>query len=304
MDRLDLRRLIRRILLSVFLLALLACVGGFYLMLHDRAVRQAEQEARVMLASAVAVGDYTVSHILPKLARLPDGQFHEEMVPFFAAQAVFNAVSGKARLYTYRTPALNPTSLNNLPAPFDVEVMRRFREDSTLTELTGVRSTDREQLFYLARPVRVDSEECLRCHSTPERAPPAMLARYGPHNGFGWTLGETVGMQMLTVPMTEPLRGTLQLVGILAGGLLLVFAIAYFTLSVSLDAAVVRPLEALTRSADAASLSASLELPPLPRSGIREIQRLSEAIGRLRVSLDKALSELGHSNGGGRGDGA
>src|SRR4051794_25798318 len=92
MDGPDLQRLVRRILLSVFLLALLAGVGGFYLLLHDRAMRQAEREARVMLASAVAVGDYTVHHILPKLSRLPGGEFQEEMVPFFATRTVFRSV--------------------------------------------------------------------------------------------------------------------------------------------------------------------------------------------------------------------
>lgn len=69
----DLRRAIRRILLSAFLLSLLAGVGTLYLVLRVRAIRKAEQEARVMLAPAAAVSTYTMHNIMPLLSRLPAG---------------------------------------------------------------------------------------------------------------------------------------------------------------------------------------------------------------------------------------
>lgn len=301
MGGLDLRRLVRRILLSVFLLSLLAGTGGFYVLLTNEAMRRAEQEARVMLASAVAVGDYTVTHILPKLSKVGGEQFEEEMVPFFATQTVFRSVSGKAKLYTYRDPALNPTNPANRPTPFDMEVIRRFRDDPALSELTGVRTTDEGRIFYLARPVRVDSDACLTCHSTPDRAPAVMVARYGPYNGFGWTLGETVGLQMLTVPLTEPFKGTLRLVGLLAGGLLLMFAAAYLALTVALETAILRPLDLLSRAADAASLSATV-VPKLSHGGTTEVQRLATAIERLRVSLAKALADASRADDSRRGE--
>lgn len=287
----DIRWLISRILIAVFALALLAGVGGFYLLLYDEAIRTAQQEARVMLASANAVGDYTETHILPKLAELPSHEFYQEMVPFYASQAVFRSVSGTAQLYTFRNPALNPTNLNDRPEPFDVEVIRRFRDDRALAEVFGVRDIGSDKLFYLARPIRVTDTACLTCHSTPGRAPAGMVVRYGPNSGFGWQLGETVGVQMLTVPLTEKLRGTLRLVGILAAGLLAVFVVACFALSAALDAMVARPLAELARAADEQSLSAAPALH-LPRSGVREIRLLGGAIERLRTSLAKALSAL------------
>ncbi len=253
-----------------------------------------------MLASANAVGDYTDTHILPLLSRLPGGQFHQEEVPFFAARTVFGTVTGKASLYTFRYPTLNPTNPADRPDLFDVEVIRRFRDDKMLSELTGVRTAGRAKLFFLARPVRIDNQDCLICHSTPERAPPAMLAQVGTAGGFGWTMGETVGIQMLTVPLTEQLNGVLRLLAILTGGLLLVFAVAYFALSASLDTMVVRPLDALARAADTASRSAEANLR-LPRRGVREVHRLVDAIERLRVSLIKALAALSRSDSNGSG---
>jgi len=45
----------------------------------------------------------------------------------------------------------------------------------------------------LSRPLKIGSAACLTCHSTPDAAPPTMVALYGSQNGFGWKQGETIG---------------------------------------------------------------------------------------------------------------
>jgi len=292
----SLQGLIRRILLSVFALAVLAGSGGFYLLLHDRAMRQAEQDARILLGSASAMRQYTDSHIAPLVAQLPAGAFHEEEVPSYAAQTVFRAVTGMASAYTYREPALNPTSPNDRATPFDVELIGRFRDDSNLSELSGVYDTGREQLFYLTRPIRISDAQCLSCHSEPTRAPAAMLVKYGRENGFGWKLGEVIGIQLLTVPLTQQLTGTLELVALLTGGLFVLFGICYLALSFSLDQTVVRPLRALSHAADMVSRSAGGSVH-VPRTGIRELHILADALERMRLSMMKALAELHRDRG-------
>ncbi len=298
MDEPSLRGLIQRILLSVFVVALFAGSGGFYLLLRDRAMRQAEQEARILLGSAIAIRDYTNGHVVPLLTQLPAGSFHEESVPSYAAQTIFRSVTGMASAYTYREPALNPTSLNDSATPFDVDLIRRFRDDRALSEISGVYDTGTQKLFYLARPINIADAQCLACHSEPARAPAAMLAKYGRDHGFGWTLGETIGVQLLTVPMTQELSGTLELVGLLAGGLLLIFVICYFALTFSLETMVVRPLRLLTRAADAASHARGGDLP-MPTTGVGEFHQLADAIERMRVSMTKALAALNHGKGEG-----
>ncbi|HET6307620.1 MAG TPA: DUF3365 domain-containing protein, partial [Rhodopila sp.] len=243
-----------RILISILLLALLAGVGGFYVLLQDRALRQAASEARILLASAQAVRGYTADHITPEISRLPADEFHEITVPSFAAQTVFRTVAKSFAAYTYHEPALNPTAPSDRATPFEVELIQRFRGEPGLQELSGVHATDQDRLFYLARPIRITQAACLTCHSTPDRAPPAMLAKYGSGSGFGWQMNEVVGAQVLTVPVTEELKGSLQLVGILGIGLALVFGVVYLALVLSLDAMIIRPLGELSRAAEAASL--------------------------------------------------
>jgi HAMP domain-containing protein len=200
-------------------------------------------------------------------------------------------VTGKAREYTFRHPTLNPTAAEDLPTPFETEVIRNFREHPSLTEAAGVQVTGRGQLFYLAQSVRITDPACLTCHSTSDRAPAGMVAKYGLTRGFGWQLGDVVGAQMLTVPLTDQLRGVARLLGLLAAGLVLAFAISYFALSAALEFMVVRPLNVLATAADGASRGAFGVLTSL-RSGIREIRILGASIERLRLSLMKALQEL------------
>jgi protein-histidine pros-kinase len=300
MNSLTIRGVIRRNLLAVFLIALLAGGGGFYVLLEHAAMDQAETEAQVMLSSAMSIRDYTNSHILPRLTAVQDATFHEETVPSFAAQTVLRGVAWKDHAYNYREAALNPTAPADRAVPFEVELIRQFRADTALKETRGTIDQNGQRLFYLARPIRIDDPQCLMCHDTPQDAPHAMLAKYGPNNGFGWKLHEIVGVQLVTVPVTQQFQVTLQLVAVLMGSLALIFAVAYFALSASLETTVVTPLSRLAEAADQASRS-SVATPEVPGSGVHEIRRLAEAIQRLRVSLAKALSQLSQTKDGSHG---
>lgn len=294
MSKLDVQGLVTRILLSVFVVALIAGTGGFYVLLRNNALTQAEREARILLSSAQSVRDYTGTALVPKLARLPDTEFHPETVPAHVAQVVFQDVSRNAGAYSYREIALNPTNPADRAAPFEVGLIRQFRGNAQLAEIKGTHDADQGKIFFLAHPIRITDPQCLACHSTPDRAPAAMIAKYGAANGFGWQLGETVGVQLLTVPVSEQLRGTLAFVAVLACGLLVVFFIAYAALTFSLRTMVVAPLRQLDDAAEAASRSIGAELQ-LPAGAVGEVTRLGEAIRRLRLSLSKALSELERS---------
>ena len=291
MSTVSTRGLIRRILLMILVVSLITGTGGVYVFLRHRALESAAENARLMLVTALAVRSYTNEFVVPVLQKLPADQFYKMTVPSFAAHSVYRTVQSAYPAYTYREPALNPTNLDDRPTPFEVELINRFRANADLAEQRGVRTTDDGSVFYLARPIKISQGECLLCHSTPDRAPSAMIAQYGPNNGFGWQLNEIVGVQTLTVPVERELRSAAELSILIGGGLLVVFSVIYWALTLSLQTAVVHPLIALARAADEASKSSDQRLV-LPRSGSAEIQSLAEAIERLRVSLLKSLTRL------------
>jgi Protein of unknown function (DUF3365) len=291
---------IRLMLIPIFLAAVIIGAGGAYLLLRHDAMARAAETARLVLNTATAVREYTQDNVLPDVAKAPTSQFYETSVPAFAAQSVYKRVQSTNPAYSYREPALNPTNPNDRPTSFEVELINRFRADPKLDELTGIRDSEAGAVFYLARPIRITKPECLTCHSTPDKAPPAMVTKYGTTNGFGWKLNEAIGAQTLTVPIAEELKGSVELAISLAVGLLIIFVVVYFALTYTLEMTFVRPLRALRDSAEAASVSAS-ESAPIRAGGMREIEDLREAITRLRTSLMKALRRLGPADPAPRG---
>jgi HAMP domain-containing protein len=278
---------VRAILITSFLIALVVGAGGTYFILHGRAVEHSAAEAGRLLSVATALRSYTSNQIVPVLQN-EDKTFHAVTVPAFSAQSVFRLAEG-ASGYVYREPALNPTNPNDKPRPFEVELLEKFRADPQLNELAGVRNDGQGEVYYLARPLKVQ-EACLVCHDTPQRAPAAMVAQYGPYNGFGWKLNEVVALQSLTIPAASELKETNEITMLIAGGLLLVFVLTYVVLMLSINSIIVRPLHTLAQAADAASTNdASAEIPV---SGAEEIRTLATAIDRLHTSVRKALSQL------------
>lgn len=285
----DVTRLIRRTLASVVVLALLVGGGGMWWALRAQALASIQDEARTLLVTATAIRSYTTQEVLPHLDR--NGLFQPASIPSFAAQSVFARVTDDQARYSYREPTLNPTNPIDLPTEFEAGLIRSFRADASLTEQFGLHMQDGTQLAYLARPIRISDESCLSCHSTSEAAPAAMVERYGRVNGFGWQMGETVGIQLLIVPADRELQNTNELVLILLAGLAALFALTYFALSSALQSNIVEPLQALSKRAEEASLGLDSG-PEDEDTGSEEIRSLSIAIRRLAISMKRALARL------------
>jgi len=278
--------IVRTVLVTSFFTALVVATGGAYAILHQRAVQHTEAEAGRMLSIATAVRGYTDQQIAP-LLRNDDKTFHAQTVPAFAAQSIYREMEAGNPGYTYREPALKPTNPEDLPTPFEVELLEKFRSNADLKELTGVREGAKGNVYYLARPIKAQ-QSCLLCHDSSQKAPAAMVAKYGPYNGFGWKLGEVVALQSLVIPAAEELKQSGEIALLLAGGLLLVFLATYFALAVAIESLVVRPLRSLEQAAEAVSMGTSGSTP-VHATGAREIRSIAAAIERLRISLAKAM---------------
>ncbi len=119
-------------------------------------------------------------------------------------------VQQKLPEYTYREPTSNPTNVNDRAVDWEADIINDFRDDASKSETVLIRDTPGGTFLTLAQPLKVGSQACLSCHSTPENAPPTMVALYGSQNGFGWKLGEIVGAQVVSIPLGVPLARAYQ----------------------------------------------------------------------------------------------
>ena len=257
----------------------------------DSARGQVLQNARIMMSAANAVRNYTAAEVVPLLPVEHDRKFVPQTIPSYAAQKHFKHVQAEFAGYSYREIALNPTNLSDRAQDWEADIINMFRSDAEKHEFVVERETSTGATLYLARPIVVRQEACLTCHTTPATAPPAMIHDYGSANGFGWKLNETIGAQILAMPMTLPLKlartaywSFLMILGA-------IFLAIVIVLNVLLHYLVIRPVNRLSAMANGASLGEE-NVETYVKPGKDEISLLSLAFDRMRQSLDHAMAML------------
>ena len=255
MSRLTLGAKFNLILLAVFV----AGAVGSWFALASVMERQSEQQvaadADILLKAMNAVRDYTSTNVGPNLKRLQakEGGFLPETVPGFGARTVFENFRGNQAFdeYLYKEAAPNPTNVRTDQAdPFEADLVSRFQADAQLKPISGFRRVKGNDLFFTAAPLRIKQQSCLQCHTTPDMAPAAMVAKYGDH-GFGWHLDQVIATQVVYVPATRVLadgrRQALMVLGLFAA----VFAVILLLINLLLQRTVLRPLSHLAAATEA-----------------------------------------------------
>ncbi|ANH70340.1 signal protein [Mitsuaria sp. 7] len=278
------------IFLAVFLVGLTATGVLARRWLQDGAQEQVADRARLLMHSAGAVNQYTADHIRPLLEGQLRERFVPEAVPAFSAHEVLATLSKAYEDYSYKAAMLNPTNPRNRAVSWEEDVISQFARRPALTEFIGRRETPGGEALYIARPIRISNAACLGCHASPQTAPATLVARYGPSNGFGWRLNETLGAEVVSVPMTLPLKQASQTFWLVMGALTAAFLAMGAALNLMLWRLVIRPVTRLARIADRVSLGE--DAPPFDARSSDEIGVLTVSFGRMRRSLDQAMAML------------
>jgi HAMP domain-containing protein len=118
-----------------------------------------------------------------------------------------------------------------------------------------------------------------------------VVDQYGPNNGFGWKLNETVGAQIVSVPESLVIAtADRALTGLVIDlGILSLFTL--ISLDLLLIFAVVRPVSRLSRTADEISRG-NMDVEELPVRGRDEISILATSFNRMQRSLQRAMKLL------------
>lgn len=279
------------VLAAVFLVGLAASGTISYNLLHGNARAEVLRNAGVMMEAALSMRTYTVDRVRPAL-RISEEEFLPQSVPAFGATQIMTLLRKKYPDYFYKEAALNPTNLADRAVEWETDIVNAFRNDENLKESFGVRNTPSGPSLYLARPLTIRDGACLVCHSTPAAAPPAMIKAYGPSNGFGWKLNETIGAQIVSVPMALPVAAANRAFYTFMASLAAVFAVLFVSLNLMLSMMIVRPIRAMAEAADRISVG-DTDITDLKASGRDEVSVLARSINRMRRSLEKAIKLIG-----------
>ncbi|WP_235021343.1 c-type heme family protein [Caballeronia telluris] len=280
-----------------FNLSFLAVFGAGYVatgILVDRALLNSAaqttmRDASLMIEAATAVHKYTSEQVTPLLSTQIRYAFVPQSIPAYSAIESLLPLEKKMPGFLYKHAMLNPTNPRDRATDWENDVIRRLHDHPELHEVTGERATPLGPSLYIARPTRIDSGACLQCHSTPSEAPRTVLDKYGPANGFGWPLHETIGAQFVSVPMSLPLDQARSVWRTVMLSFAAVFACALLALNLLVNFLVTRRLAVLSRAADQANLG-NLHIATFVTRGGDEIASLALSFGRMRSRLAEAVN--------------
>ena len=256
-------------------------------LLQNNAKQEVLRNAGLMMEAALAVRGYTVSQVKPLIEYQLAEKFLPQSVPAYAASETFNSLRQKYPDFSYKEALLNPTNPRNKAVEWETDIVNNFRNAGMSSEVTGERDTPVGRMLYMARPIQIKDAACLACHSVPSAAPPSMVKLYGESNGFGWKHQEIVGAQVVSVPMTLPIKNANDAFMTFMGSLAAIFAVTFIVLNVMLSLMIIRPIARMSASADRIS-QGDFNVPEFGK-GSDEISVLGTSFNRMRRSLQKAL---------------
>lgn len=218
---------------------------------------------------------------------LQNNKHPEIMSGFVLSRGVWEELKKETPGYIFKQATVNPLHLQDKADQIELQLIDKFRGNSSLKNDEGLIEKNGASFFYLATPISV-SQECLECHGDPDKASQEQVDRYGKENGYNWTVGETIATDIIYVPVREPLqkakKNALNLLLFSSVGIILVMLIVgYF-----FNHYVVQPVTMLEKRATEISLGENIDAS-IATNTKDEIGSLARAVDRLRISVQKML---------------
>jgi protein-histidine pros-kinase len=260
-------------------------------LLQKNAREETLENARLLMQSALAARSYTSAQIVPLVEMRMNYEFLPQSVPSFAATEHLNQLLKSYPDFSYKEATLNPTNLRDRASDWEADLVNTLRAKPALSELVGQRETSVGPALYIARPLQIKNEACLRCHSVPDAAPKPMLDLYGRNNGFGWKHMEIIGAQVVSVPMAVPLQRASLMLRTYMASMLGIFVFLFVALNIMVHMFVTRRITQMSKLADQVSMG-QFNAEEFDAKGNDELSVLARSFGRMRTSLSSAMKML------------
>ncbi|MDJ0772312.1 MAG: DUF3365 domain-containing protein [Mastigocoleus sp. MO_167.B18] len=282
------------ILILVFVSGIL--ISGFALsqVLEQKAKNEISSNARDLMHMVNSIRKYTNTQVEPILEpKFDTGEvFIPQAIPSYSVREVFEIFRSDKKYsnFLYKDATLNPVNLRDKADVFEAKIVNNFKNSSNLKSINGFRNIYGENLFYIARPFKIEDESCLRCHSTPEKAPRSQITTYGRKNGFGWKLNEIVATQIIYVPAQEIFNNVGRSFYLVIGVLSSVFAFIAIAMNIFLKKIILRRIKNIAKVAEKVSIGDIKA--KFDKQDKDEIGALAESFNRMRYSLEIAVNML------------
>ena len=182
---------------------------SLYLHMRDLLYSEVSSKVNLVFNQVDAVQSYVRHTLRPKMYNyLSHGEFIiEAMSTSFVTRQVMDRMNETGKDHIYRRVAQNARNPHSELKGIERELYQWFKQNPGSGHWTGYKTINDREVFIKARPV-VFKKSCMFCHGDPDDAPHDLLTRYGRERGFGHTVDELGGLDMVGVP----LEGSLNLI--------------------------------------------------------------------------------------------
>jgi HAMP domain-containing protein len=286
-------------LIIVFAIGILISGIALSNVLDTKAQGEVNSKALALMEMNNAIRNYTNELVQPLLLPKAESQdtFIPESIPAFSVREIFEYFRSDPDYanFLYKDATLDPTNLRDKADIFETQIVNEFRNNPNKNTDSGYRTISGSKLYYTAKPFSITNESCLRCHSTPERAPKSQLATYGTENGFGWRLNEVLGAQIVYVPAENILDNARNSFFLITGIVVMVFAVVVVIINLLLKKTVLKRIKNIASVAERVSvgdINANFG-----KQNKDEIGDLAEAFNRMKYSLEIAMNMINKKRG-------
>jgi len=283
---------------SFFALALVVVSAVNYSM-RQQALAEAESKSRLMLDRNMAIHNFYTHELKPSLFQtigpLKGSDYFDPnwMSSTYAVRHIdkyFKHYNDEP--FYYRECAVSARSPENEADDYERKFLEDLKKDPDLTQRVAIRTVDQQPFFTVLRRGETMLESCLRCHSTPAKAPGDLVRRYGPERSFHRNIGDPVQAVSMRIPLSAAYGNANELSLKLSGVLIAFLAGTFGILLVVMQRLVISPTAQVSEKAtlNASNPSGLGETIEPPKA--RELSILVEAFNDMSLRLKQSYDDL------------
>jgi HAMP domain-containing protein len=287
--RRSLAKRFNRSLILMYVFTVVVATPAIYLITKQQVYSRAEQELVLLVNMVKSIQSFVANDLRP--------HFMKEKIFYSPSFSGIVATSRVAKYFKQEQPQYyisnasdNPLNSSNKVQGLEEDLLSRFRRDRNM-KMTTTTGEINGQNYLVSSAPKVSKKGCLRCHGIPEQAPEDVRVNYGTESGYGYKVGDVVGVSVVGVPLEDVQTLTIQRSLIVTGAITLLFSILFFVVNRLVRRLILEPISEITTVASAVSRGdISREVQVEDRKD--EISDLANAFELMRRSLVAAMKRM------------
>jgi methyl-accepting chemotaxis protein len=254
------------ILVLIFIVTLPLITSVMYYFFRENAIREVADKALLTMHSMESLRKYVGKELRPIINKeLPKKFVLEGASGFYILRKVSYNLQEFQPNYLYKQASSNPLAPENKADYYEEWFLSQFKENSKLKEL------------------RVDRDECMKCHGDPLFAPKEQKEKYGTTVGYNYVMDSVVGSNIIYVPASVPIaiaKKSTAMVAIVFTGL---FFVLFAVINILIRKSIIHPIESFVKTAEQVSKGQFDNKFEVKTED--ELKTLADAFTRLKTSI-------------------